>query len=174
MSKRIKGLIERELKSDFDGISEMVVVSLRGINGNDNNELRGELSTKNIKLKVVKNSLAIRAFKQVGVEGMESILDGPSAIVYGGDNIVDIAKLLADWDKKLDNLEIKGGYVEGEVLDAAAAKALSKMLTRSEQQGFVVQLAQSPGSKLAGAIGSAAGNIAGCIKTLIENLEEAA
>ena len=163
-----------ELKSRFEGINELVVVSLRGIKGTDNNELRGDLLKKQIHLNVVKNSLAERIFAEAGMEGVGEILTGPCAIAYGSDSIVDLTKALMEWDKKLEFFKIKGGYLEGEVLDGEAAKALSKLPNREEMQGSVVMLAKSPGSRVAGAIGSPAGYIAGCIKSLVEKLEEAA
>jgi len=174
MSKKINGLMEQEFKTHFDGVNEMLVVSLRGIKGTDNNQMRGDLLSKQIKVKVVKNSLAARAFEQLGAKGIKDILTGPCAVVYGGESIVDVAKELVDWDKKLDTFEIKGGLLEGEILDAKGAKGLSKLPSRSELQGQVVTLAQSPGSRLASAIGSPAGAIAGCIKALVEKLEDAA
>ena len=171
MSKKIKGLMEQELATALKGVDEFMVVSLMGMSGTDNNEFRGALLQKDIRIKVVKNSLAVRA---LGISGLKKVLTGPCAIAFGADNIVDLAKEIAAWDKKLDKLAVVGGYLEGEVLGAEAALALSKMLSRSEQQGLIVQLAQSPGSRLAGAVGAPAGLIAGCIKTLIENKEEAA
>ncbi|MBI9015692.1 MAG: 50S ribosomal protein L10 [Phycisphaerae bacterium] len=174
MSKTIKGYIQNELASTFDGINELMVVSLRGLTGNENNEFRGDLADKDITVKVVKNSLALRAFEDHGISGMENIMVGPCAIAYGGQSIVDVAKVLVDWAKKLKALEVKGGYLEGQVLDATTAADVSKMLTRAEQQGEVVMLAMSPGRSVAGAISGPAGIIAGCIKSIIEKEEEAA
>jgi len=173
MSKRMKQLIEVELKSRFRGVNELVVVSLRGIKGKDNNQLRGDLLKKQIHLNVVKNSLAGRIFADAGMEQVREVLTGPCAIAYGGDSIVDLTKALMEWDKKLEFFEIKGGYLEGKVLDGEAAKALSKLPNREEMQGLLVMLAKSPGSRVAGAIGSPAGRIAGCIKSLVEKLEAA-
>ncbi len=174
MSKKIKGLMEQELTASLQDVNEFMVVSLMGISGTENNELRGALLEKDVRVKVVKNSLATRSLGALGIEGLDATLAGPCAIAFGADNIVDLAKEIAVWEKKLDNLTVVGGYLEGEVLDSKAALALSKLLSRSEQQGLVVQLAQSPGSCLAGAVGAPAGLIAGCIKTLVENKEEAA
>jgi large subunit ribosomal protein L10 len=173
MSKKVKALIQGELKSRFEGVNECLVVSLRGLNGKESNEMRGDLLDKQIQVSVVKNSLARRAFGELGAEAMGVLLTGPCAIAHGGDSIVDVAKVMMDWSKKLDKLEIKGGYLDGQALDASQAKDLSKMLSRSELQGAVVALAQSPGARVAGAITGPAGYLAGCIKSLVEKLEEA-
>ena len=58
MSKKVKGMIRDHLKSRFDGLSECAVVSLRGVSGTENNEMRGLLKEKQISMTVVKNSLA--------------------------------------------------------------------------------------------------------------------
>jgi len=173
MSRKIKELVQQELKSHFDGVNELIVVSLRGIDGNDNNVLRGELLQKQIRLRVVPNSLASRVFEGMDMGSIRDVLSGPCAIAYGAENIVDLAKALIEWDKKLEKFEIKGGFLEGRTLDAAAAKDLAKMPSRAELQGQVVSLALAPGGRLVSQIGSPAGCLAGCVKALIEKLEAA-
>jgi len=172
MSRRVKGYIESEYQTRFAEVKDCLVVSLRGLSGVQNNELRGDLLSKQIHVSVVKNSLASRAFKDLGREGLGEVLTGPCAIAYGGDSIIDVAKVMMEWSKKLEPLEIKGGFLEGTVLDAQAGKELAKMPNRQELQGMVVGQALSPGSNLAGALGGPAGHIAGCVKTLVEKLEE--
>lgn len=173
MSKKVKGYIQQEYKNRFQDVSECLVVSLRGLNGVDNNMFRGDLLAKDIRLQVVKNSLARRAFEDLGHEGIGRILNGPSAIAYGGDSIIDVAKVMVEWSEKLEALEIKGGYLEEKVLDAKAAESLSKMPNRQELQGTIVAQALSPGGNLGGILKGPAGRIAGCIKALIEKLEGA-
>jgi large subunit ribosomal protein L10 len=172
MSKKVKGLVEKELQSRFEGMKECIVVSLRGVDGTENNILRGDLLGKNINVTVVKNSLARRAFASLGMEGMKELLMGPCAIAYGGDSVVDVAKEIVEWDKKIENFEIKGGFLENQVLDAAAAKDLAKMPNLAELQGTVVMLAGSPGARLAGTIAGPAGYLAGCIKALVDKLQD--
>jgi len=174
MSKTVKGMAERELKARFEGIEECVVVSLRGVGGTENNDMRRELCERDIRITVVKNSLARRAFRGLGQEALGEYLSGPSAIAYGSDSIIDLVKALMDLDKKLYSFEIKGSLLEGKVLDQASTVALSKLPNRAELQGSVVMLASAPGARLVSAVGSPAGAIAGCLKTLIENLEKAA
>ena len=173
MSKKVKNLIESELKSRFQNVSECLIVSIRGISGTDNNELRGDLRKNQIYINVVKNSLAGRAFSDLGMDPVSELLTGPCAVAYGADNIVDLAKTFAQWSEKLEHLEIKGGFLEGKALNAEQAIALSKMPDRRELQSIIVAQALSPGAQLAGTIIAPAGIIAGCLKTLVEKLESA-
>jgi len=173
MSKKVKTLIQHELKNRFDGVQECLVVSLRGLNGIENNRMRGDLLNRQIRLNVVKNSLARRAFRDLGIDAMGQLLTGPCAIAYGGDNIVDLAKVMVEWSGKLEKLQIKGGYLDGQILDAAQARNLSQMPSRRQLQAQVVSLALAPGGRVAGAIAGPAGFIAGCIKALVEKLEKA-
>ena len=174
MSKLIKSLIEKEYKERFLGIDQCVIVSVRGIDGVSTNEMRRELSEKDIRLGVLKNSLARRVFSELDMAPLNEYLKGPSAIVYGADSIVDVVKALMDWDKKLEAFQIKGSLLDGRGLDDKATKALAKLPNRRELQGQVVLLANSPGSRLSSAIGSPASRIAGCVKSLIEQKESAA
>ena len=172
MSKRVKGILSKEYRNRFEGIEECVVVSVRGVDGNSNNEMRGDLGEKSMRMIVVKNSLAKRAFSDLGVGSLESVLQGPCAIATGGDSIVDLVKALVEWDKKLDSFEIKGALLDGETLDAQATMALSKLPNRVELQGSVVSLALSPGGRLVSSMGAPASKIAGCLETLIEEKEK--
>ena len=101
-------------------------------------------------------------------------LAGPCTVAYGGDSVVDIARECDDWAKKVEAIEFKGAFVDGLVIDEEGAEALSKLPNRSELQGMILILAQSPGANVAGAVAGPGGVIAGCIKSLVEKLEEAA
>ena len=175
MSKYVKGLLEKQLELKFTDVTDFVVFDFKGIGGTDNNEMRGVLKEKGIGITVVKNAMMRRALESLGREEAGTFfLEGPTAIAFGGDSVVDIAKEMEGWVKKFELVDFKGAFVDGVVVDAAGAKSLAKMKSRVELQGEVVLIAQSPGSNLAGAIAGPAGAIAGCIKTLVENLEEAA
>ncbi len=176
MSKYVKGLLQNELEQRIidEKISDFLVVRTKGVSGNENNEMRGDLKTKGIHLMVVKNALFTRALSSQGMDGAQGLFDGPCTVAYGGDSIVDVAKEMVDWAKKIGAIDVCGGYLEGLSLDAKGAADLSKMPTRSELLSQIVGQALSPGSALAGAIVGPGGAIAGCIKSLVEKLEEAA
>ena len=175
MSSYMKGLLQAEYEGRFAEVGDFLVIETKGVGGNDNNEMRGDLKSKGIKLATVKNAMMRRALvtleKKAAVELFEV---GPCTVAYGGDSVVDVAKVIAEWSKKIEVLKIKGAFVDGEAMDSSAAGALSKMPSRGELQGTIVMLAKSPGARVAGALMGPGGIIAGCIEGLIEKLEKEA
>ncbi len=175
MSYLVKNLVQNEYEKVFSDISEFVVVDLTGVSGVDNNILRGELKKKGIRMMVVKNSLMCMALEKMGMDAACGVFAaGPCTVAYGGDSVVDIAKEVVDWAKKIKAIEPKGAYVDGMLMSSDGVKELSKMPTRVELQGQIVQIALTPGANIAGALVGPGGVIAGCVESLIEKLEEAA
>ncbi len=175
MSKFVKELLQKEFESLLGDTREFVVISTDGVDGNSNNQMRGELSEKGIRLRVVRNALIRKAMDNVDIsEAKDLFAEGPCTLVYGGDSVVDVAKEVVDWAKKLKTIELKGAYIDGELVYDTGVVDLSKMPNRAELQSQIVQIALTPGSNVAGAVGGPASAIAGCLKTIIDKGEEAA
>ena len=175
MSSYMKSLLQKEYEVRFAEVDDFLVIETKGVGGNDNNEMRGELKSKGVKLSTVKNAMMCRALRTLErSEAVELFSVGPCTVAYGGDSVVDAAKAIAEWSKKIEVIRFKGAFVDGQVMDAEAAGSLAKMPSRAELQGSVVMLAQSPGGCVAGAVAGPGGIIAGCIKGLIEKLEKEA
>lgn len=175
MSKYIKQMVQAQLESRLatQEVRDFMVVSTKGVGGVDNNVMRGALKEKGIRVLVVKNSLFARALRERKMDAAAQLFSGPCAIVYGGDSIVDVAKEVLVWLKKVPALELKGAFVDGALFDSNAAKLLATMPTRAELQARVISCVLSPGARVAGAIKGPAGVIAGCLKSIIEKAEKA-
>jgi large subunit ribosomal protein L10 len=174
MSKPVKALLRKELIKRLAGVDSLAVVSLAGVDGVASNLLRRQLRTKDIRVTVVKNSVAKAAFKEVGLDKAGDLLDGPCAVATGGTSVVAVVRELLEQHKTMPALIIRGALMEGEIFGEDRVEALSKYPTREEAQGQVVMLLRSPGSRLASCLVGPSGKLAGIIKAIKEKAEKAA
>ncbi len=123
--KIVEELHERLTKSKV-----VIVTDYKGLNVETMTELRRKLREEQIDYQVVKNTLLIRAAKETGVALIQDHLKGPSAIALSFDDPVAPAKVLMEFTKKNEKLEIKAGVMEDQVLDLASIKALAALPSR--------------------------------------------
>jgi len=123
--KIVEELHERLAKSKV-----VIVTDYKGLNVETMTELRRKLREAQIDYQVVKNTLLIRAAKETGVALIQDHLKGPSAIALSFDDPAAPAKVLMEFAKKNEKLEIKAGVMEDRVLDLASIKALAALPSR--------------------------------------------
>lgn len=171
MSKSVKDVITQEYASRYSDADSACVVSVIGLDAISTNKLRGELKAKNIRLQVVQNNLARRALAQSTLAPLGAVLEGPCALVTGGDSMIDVAKLLVSLKKTYPKVELKIGMLEGdpELIDV---ERMSKFKSRLELLADVAMLIASPGRRLAGCLQSPGGKIAGCLKAIADKQGE--
>src|SRR6516165_10680754 len=92
MSKYVKELMMNQLRTDLDGSRSLLILDLKDLDANAEHQFRRGLRKKSIRLRVLKNSLARRVFSDLGMGGVSNLLDGPSAVAWGGDGIAELAK----------------------------------------------------------------------------------
>ncbi|MCC7291538.1 MAG: 50S ribosomal protein L10 [Phycisphaerales bacterium] len=173
MSKSTKDCITSDYSRSYSGLADACLVDVTKLNVQDVTRFRQELRKKQIRVQVVKNSLARRAFAGTKLLPLAEALSGPCALVTGGDSIIDVARALMDAKKTYATLELKHAILEGDP-GLLTVEELSKLRGRREMLGEIAMLISSPGRKVAGCLKSAGGKIAGCLKTLADKPEEAA
>ncbi|QDT37394.1 50S ribosomal protein L10 [Stratiformator vulcanicus] len=168
MSKVIKGMIIEDIVDRLDGATDLLVVDSSALDANTQNSWRRSLQEKEISALSVRNTLARRALERVGVSGIDPVLEGPSTLVYGGQDIVALSKEITKWAKDIEKLHIKGGSVEGQSLDEAGVVALSKSPSREEILSKISGQILSPGANLSAAMLGIGGTLAGQIKQIAD------
>lgn len=174
MSKQVKDMIIADIRQKLGDCRDVLVVNSSKLDALTDNRFRGQLRAKGIHLLQVKNTLARRVLEDSGVKSLEQVLAGPSTLIWGGEDIVSLSKEIAKWAKQLDKLEIKGGAVEGQVVNAKGVDELSKSPGRLELISQIVGLVLSPGARVAGALLGPGGTIGGQVKKLADKEDEPA
>lgn len=173
MSKKVKNLITKELASKLKDLEGLAVINPRGINATKTNQLRRRLREQGLRMMVVRNALAKRASGETKVKGFESLLDGPSAVIFGKVSGSAIARALVDEKKKDEKLELRGIFFEGEIYAGESGiKTVSKFPTREEAIANIVGAFLSPGKKLAGVVKGQPSKMASLIKAIEEKAKE--
>ena len=133
-----------EVAEQFKNATSVVVVDYLGITVEQATNLRTELRNAGVQFAVVKNSILSRAAKEAGLEGMDDIFKGPSAVAFSNDDVVAPAKILADFAKKFEALEIKAGVIEGKVSSKEEIEALAKLPNREGLLSMLLSVLQAP------------------------------
>jgi large subunit ribosomal protein L10 len=166
MSKPVKTLLRKELARRLEGVDSLVVLSLAGVGGVANNQVRHSLRQKDIRLTVVKNAIARQALKEVGLEPAVELVDGPCAFAIGGESAVSVVREVLGLTKEIPALQVRGALMSGVVFGPDRVEELSKYPTRAEALAELALLATSAGSRLAGALVAPGGRIGGILKAL--------
>lgn len=141
-----------EIKERLEKIQGAVLTDYRGLNVAEVTELRTKLREAGIEFKVLKNTLTRIAAHQVGLQDLDSYLEGPTAIAFGIDDPVAPAKILSEFAKAHKDLEIKAGILENKVIDAEGVKALADLPSREVLLAKVLGAMQSPMYGFAGSL----------------------
>jgi large subunit ribosomal protein L10 len=169
MSKKVKSLVERDIKSRLGAFESVAVIGARSNDATKVNVFRRKLRAKGARMLVVKNTLAKRALGSGKLAGFDKLLDGPSALVYGNVSMPEIARFLVDEKKADAKLELRGILFDGEVyVGEKGVEAASKLPTRDEAIASLVGMIVGPGRRLGGIFKGQAGKVAALVKAVEE------
>lgn len=146
MSKAIeaKKAQVQEIAEKFKNASSVVLVDYRGLNVAQVTELRKQLREAGVEFKVYKNTLTRRAVEEVGLEGLDEYLTGPNAIAFSNDDVTAPARILNNFAKENEALEIKAGVIEGNVASVEEIKALANLPSREGLLSMLLSVLQGP------------------------------
>jgi large subunit ribosomal protein L10 len=139
-----KKIIEQKKKSVSElaeKIKEAKVVLLtdyRGINVEDVTNLRSKLRGAKTEYKVIKNNITKRALEECKIEGLESLLEGPTAVIIGNEDYLETSKIVYEYAKDNEFYKIKGGIIDGKVVSTEEIITLAKLPSR---ETLIAQLA---------------------------------
>ena len=146
MSKAIesKKVQVEEIADKFKAAASIVVVDYRGLTVGQVTELRKQLREAGVEFKVYKNTLTRRAAEAAGLEGINEFLTGPNAIAFSNEDVVAPAKIINEFAKKNEALEIKAGIIEGTLASVEDVKALAELPSREGLLSMLLSVLQAP------------------------------
>ncbi|WP_243388382.1 50S ribosomal protein L10 [Bacillus kexueae] len=139
-----KKLIVDEIAGKFRDSVSTIIVDYRGLNVAEVTELRKKLREAGVEFKVYKNTLTRRAVEQAELTELNDALTGPNAIAFSTEDVVAPAKILNDFAKEHEALEIKAGVIEGNVATAEEVKAIADLPSREGLLSMLLSVLQAP------------------------------
>lgn len=162
---QIDDLVERMQRAELT-----IVADYRGLTVSALQDLRGRLRPIEAEFKVAKNTLTRIAAEKIGIEGLETHLEGPTALMFAYGDIVAPAKAIGDFARSSRILQVKAGVMNGEVVTPEDIEAISSLPPREELLGKLVGLLASPMSRTVGVLSGPSRSVAYLVNARIESL----
>lgn len=141
MNRTQKEAFVEHLRGELEAAQSVILTSYQNLDVNTINELRGEFRKSNVEFHIVKNTLTKLAIAGTDKEGISNLLSGPIALAYSAEDAVSPAKIVHEFAKKnKEKFEIKGGFIDGEVLDVAAVANLASLPSKDELRVMILRL----------------------------------
>ncbi len=158
-----KKLVVKTLAAKIKEAKSIVLADYRGLTVEQDTQMREAFRKEGVEYKIYKNTLTKLAAQQNNITGLDVFLEGPTAIAFSNTDPVAPAKLLAEFAKKFDKLELKAGVVEGKVIDEKGVKELANLPSREE---LLAKMLGSLNAPITGLVNVLNGNIRGLVVAL--------
>ncbi len=164
MNRSEKQNVVDSLSERLRSVNNLFLIDYRGLKVVDATELRRKIRDFDGNYIVVKNTLALRAAKETGLESLTSFLEGPTAVAFHRRDIVGMAKLLTEITKAYPNFQFKAAMIEGKVVPPSEIQSIASMPSREVLLSKLVFLLKAPLQRLAGALKAPARDLALVLK----------
>lgn len=154
-SKKIleaKKEVVASLVAEFKEAKSFVFADARGLTVLKDTEMRADLRKNNVHYQVLKNTTSKLVFKELGIDGLDEVFKGPTAIAYSTEDMLAPAKFMKQYADKYDKLDLKGGILEGAAIPVEDVNALASIPSKEVLYGQVCYALISPITKLAVAL----------------------
>ena len=152
ISRAKKEQLIQEYVEQLNGSEAIIITSYRGLTVTDLQQLRGKIREAEGSYSVVKNTLVRRALDEVGFSVPDEILTGPVGIGFCQQNVAGVAKVISDFAKDNELLEVKGGLMGAQFIDQAAIKSLASLPPLEVLQAQLLGVINAPASQLVGVV----------------------
>jgi large subunit ribosomal protein L10 len=138
-----------EIKEKLEKAQGVVLAKYQGLSVEEDTELRKRLREAGVEYKVYKNTLTTLAAKELGIEGLDVHLEGPTSVAFGYEDATAPARILHQFAQEHKKLELKAGLVDGTVYDANGVKVLATIPSREVLIAKLLGSFKAPLSNLA-------------------------
>lgn len=171
MNREQKSEVIQRLSSSLEFAPSVVVASFKGLTVEATDTLRAEMRKAEVSYEVVKNTLVKRAIADSPKEGMKNLFKGNTAIAYHHEDPALPAKILTKFAESNNALTIKGGWVDGSVLDAAGVNTLSKLPGKDELRASLLRVFNGASTKFVRVLAAAPTDFVHVLRARSESLE---
>ena len=171
MNRDQKAAAIRQIAAQIQESEAVFAVDYRGISVIQAAELRTKLRDADASLRVVKNTLTIRAADQAGAEGLKPVLEGPTALTFVRGDAAAAAKAVADYARATGLLPFKGGLMNGEALAPEQMSAIARLPSRDVLNAQFVNIVASPLTGLATSLSNLISGLARQLSQVVEKKE---
>ena len=147
-----------------------IVADYRGLKVSDLQGLRGTLRPLDAQVRVAKNTLTNIAASRAGIDVLEPILAGPTALVFAYGDVVSVSKSVGDFARSSRILTVRGGVMGNRLLTTPEVEAIATLPSRAELQGRLVGLLASPMARTLGVLSGPSRSLAYLFQARIEQL----
>jgi large subunit ribosomal protein L10 len=171
MNRKEKEEFVATLRAELSEARSIILANSVGIDANSMNELRAEIRASDSQYRIVKNTLAKLAVKDTDLEMLAEHFTGPTALAYSSEDAVAPAKVLFDYRKDDETLEIRGGYLNGKWMDVDGVEQLSKMPGKDEIRAKLLNAMNGVATKFVRVLNAAPSDFVNVLNSRKDSLE---
>ena len=160
------------VKEKMQAAQSMVLIDYRGLTVAEVTDLRNRCRKEGVEYAVIKNTMIRKAAEELGIEGLESMLLGPTAVAFGITDAVAPANILVNFSKDVKKTEIKCGVMEGKVLDVKGVEALAELPPKEDLIAKMMGSLNAPITNFVGVLSATLRSLVYAIDAVRKSKEE--